>query len=43
MVSVKILETSEAWFGLTYPEDKMFVQENILKRIRQGIYPQRLF
>ncbi len=43
MVSVKVLETSEAWFGLTYPEDKIVVQENILKMIRQGIYPRRLF
>ncbi len=40
---VKVLATSERWFGMTYREDRSQVQAAILQLIRQGIYPERLW
>ena len=37
-----VLETSANWFGVTYPDDKAFVQDNIGNLIEQGEYPARL-
>ena len=34
-----MLETSANWFGVTYPDDKPFVQASIGKLIEQGEYP----
>jgi dTDP-glucose pyrophosphorylase len=36
---VKVLRSSGAWFGVTYPEDKPRVMENIRALIAQGLYP----
>ena len=30
------------WFGVTYPDDKAFVQDNIGNLIERGEYPARL-
>ncbi len=38
----KVLETSSSWFGVTYPDDKPFVVENIRKLIAAGDYPSPL-
>lgn len=38
----KVLETSSSWFGVTYPDDKPHVVENIQKLIANGEYPQSL-
>lgn len=38
--SVKVLETTDKWFGVTYPEDKQLVQDSIHELIEQGIYPE---
>lgn len=38
----KVLETSSSWFGVTYPDDKPHVVENIHKLITQGDYPEKL-
>lgn len=40
---VKVLETRDKWFGVTYREDKDTVVESIRQLIRDGVYPERLF
>lgn len=40
---VRVLETKDHWFGVTYKEDKEGVAESIRTLISQGIYPDRLF
>jgi hypothetical protein len=41
--SVRVLPTSSRWFGVTYPEDKKSVQENIRSLVEAGEYPLRLW
>ena len=41
--SVKVLETQDHWFGVTYKEDKAAVTESFRKLIADGIYPERLY
>lgn len=40
---VKVLRTSEQWFGVTYTEDKPLVQTQIQSLIDQGVYPTPLW
>ena len=40
---VKVLETRDHWFGVTYKEDKEGVAESIRALISQGVYPEKLF
>jgi dTDP-glucose pyrophosphorylase len=40
---IKVLTSEEIWFGVTYPEDKPKVMENIKQLIDQGIYPPKLW
>lgn len=40
---VQVLASPESWFGVTYPEDKPLVVEQILQKIAQGCYPERLW
>ena len=40
---VKVLESEDAWFGVTYREDKPAVQSNIRKLIESGVYPENIF
>jgi NDP-sugar pyrophosphorylase family protein len=42
-ITIKILQSNERWFGVTYREDKPFVVESIRKMIRKGIYPARIY
>lgn len=37
-----VIETDGAWFGVTYPDDKPFVQASIQKLIASGEYPAQL-
>lgn len=39
---VKVLESKDLWFGVTYREDKPVVVENIRKLINSGAYPEKL-
>ncbi len=39
---VKVLESRDQWFGVTYREDKPVVVENIRKLINSGAYPEKL-
>jgi dTDP-glucose pyrophosphorylase len=41
-MSVKVLHSSDHWFGVTYPEDKASVVEGIRKLIEDGVYPSSL-
>ncbi|MCX7842261.1 MAG: sugar phosphate nucleotidyltransferase [Clostridia bacterium] len=41
--SVKVLDTKERWYGVTYKEDKNLVREAIINMIKQGKYPERLW
>ena len=43
MISVKVLETNDRWFGVTYKEDKPFVVESFQKLIEEGIYQEDLY
>ncbi len=40
---VKVLTSPEDWFGVTYPEDKARVIEELRRRIAAGQYPARLW
>jgi UTP-glucose-1-phosphate uridylyltransferase len=40
---VRVLPTSEAWFGVTYREDRPRVVENIGRLVSSGVYPKRLW
>ena len=42
-VSVKVLETKDKWFGVTYREDKPAVVESFQKLIEAGVYRPELF
>lgn len=42
-VSVKVLETKDKWFGVTYKEDKASVVESFKKLITDGVYKEELF
>jgi len=40
---VHVLRTGAQWFGVTYKEDKSLVNQQILKLIGSGLYPEKLF
>lgn len=41
--TVKVLETQDKWFGVTYQEDKQSVIEAIRELVEQGVYKEKLF
>lgn len=42
-VKVKVLTTTEKWFGLTFPEDKGLAEINLEEMTQKGMYPNNLF
>lgn len=42
-IGVKVLESHDKWFGVTYKEDKATVVEEIQKLIEAGVYPEKLY
>ncbi|MEH0153145.1 sugar phosphate nucleotidyltransferase [Limibacter armeniacum] len=40
---IKVLDTPEKWFGVTYPEDKKIAQHKLSELVGQGIYPNNLW
>lgn len=40
--SVKVLETKDKWFGVTYKEDAPVVIASIKKLVESGVYPEKL-
>lgn len=41
--SVKVLDTSSRWFGVTYAGDRPGVVEKFAELHRQGVYPDKMF
>ncbi len=39
---VKVLESEDTWVGVTYAEDKPYVQNYFKELIAQGVYPEKL-
>lgn len=42
-VRVRVLETSDKWFGVTYKEDKPTVADSLRRLIADGVYPEKLY
>ena len=40
---IHVLRTDAQWFGVTYKEDKSLVNQQIVKLIEAGLYPEKLF
>ena len=40
---VRVLDTAEKWYGVTYPQDLAAVQAAMAKKRAEGIYPERLW
>ena len=42
-INMKVLESKDKWFGVTYKEDKDDAVRDIAKLIKQGVYPEKLW
>lgn len=42
-ITVNVVNSDEKWFGVTYPEDKKTVQQQLINHIKQNIYPDFLW
>ena len=42
-VNVKVLKTTDTWYGMTYKEDVVAVQESFRKLIEDGVYREDLY
>ncbi|MDF9796942.1 dTDP-glucose pyrophosphorylase [Catalinimonas alkaloidigena] len=40
---VKVLNTSDKWFGVTYKEDKAVAQHRLKELVEAGVYPENLW
>lgn len=40
---VKVLDTKDKWFGVTYQEDKFIVRNSLRELVKNGVYPEKLF
>jgi len=40
---VRVLETSEKWYGVTYQEDRPLIQAAVRDMIARGVYPETLW
>lgn len=43
MARVRVLRSGDAWFGVTYREDRPRVVQSIQQLVREGLYPERLW
>ena len=41
--TVKVLDTTSKWFGVTYAADRQSVVDKIQHLIDEGVYPNKLF
>ena len=41
--SIKFFTSTEKWFGMTYPEDRAIVKQEIAAKIDAGYYPEKLW
>lgn len=42
-VAIKVLDTQDKWFGVTYKEDKELVEKSFAELIEKGVYQEELF
>jgi len=40
---IKFFTSQETWFGMTYPDDRQIVKDEIAKKIKSGYYPEQLW
>ncbi len=40
---IKFFTSEETWFGMTYPQDRQIVKDEIAKKIQSGYYPEKLW
>lgn len=40
---IKFFTSQEKWFGMTYPEDRQMVKDEIANKIKAGYYPEKLW
>lgn len=40
---VRVLNTDDRWFGVTYKEDKQMVVDSFQELVKKGVYPTRLY
>lgn len=40
---VKVLKSSEQWFGVTFQEDKLMVVQSVARLTAEGLYPDKLW
>lgn len=40
---VKVLDTREKWYGVTYKEDKPMVMAALRQKVKDGVYPEKLW
>lgn len=40
---VKVLTSSDRWFGVTYKEDKQMVEDTVVQLKKDGVYPEELW
>ena len=40
---IKFFTSNETWFGMTYPEDRQIVKDEIAAKIKAGYYPEKLW
>ena len=41
--TVEVMTSQDKWYGVTYKEDKEYVQEAVMKLKKQGLYPMKLW
>ena len=41
--TVKVLDTTSKWFGVTYSADRQDTVDRIQKLVDEGVYPNQLF
>ena len=42
-VDLKVLQSHDKWFGVTYKEDKEAVVASVRELVEKGVYPEKLF
>ena len=40
---IRFFSSQENWFGMTYPQDRQLVKDEIAKKIKNGYYPEMLW
>ena len=43
VAKVKVLQTPEKWFGVTYPEDRAVAVESISRLLQEGVYAENMW